>query len=87
MNRSCCYSLKPPVFGAITFTLNPLKRRAQAKILVVSKQRLPKHISVIPDGNRRWAVARGIANSKAGALPTRVRFLHRVNSRYVVVEG
>jgi undecaprenyl diphosphate synthase len=30
----------------------------------VSKQRLPKHIGVIPDGNRRWAVARGMAKGQ-----------------------
>ncbi len=30
----------------------------------MSKQRLPKHIGVIPDGNRRWAVARGMAKGQ-----------------------
>lgn len=27
--------------------------------------RIPKHIGVIPDGNRRWALANGLTKDKA----------------------
>ncbi len=41
--------------------------------------RIPKHIGIIPDGNRRWAVSHGLTKDKgynAGINPGFILFKH-----------
>jgi len=62
----------------------------ESRVAAIRKQPLPTHVAVVPDGNGRWAVQRGlprIAGHRAGVetLKRIVRFAGRLDIKYFTV--
>lgn len=65
---------------------------SEEKLPIVSKEHLPRHVVIIPDGNRRWATERGLEpweGHEAGALNTErlVREAHRLGVQEISFWG
>ena len=72
--------------------ITPVDMNSEQEILTIEKEHLPRHLVIIPDGNRRWATERGLEpweGHEEGAKNTEklIREAHRLGVREISFWG